>query len=619
MIFSATLFAQQSAEDACASVKLRSSLHKQIGSISGSSEPNVHFLQADWDIDPAKRYISGSQMFLLEPFTETSIVLDCAAELQVSEVQVNGSDAPFLQEGDLLHITLSAPVTELFVRYEGVPPQNGFGSFVQSTHGGTPVVWTLSEPFGARDWWPCFQNLSDKIDSCNLSVTVPNAYTGVTNGLLDRTTQPDIFHTTFHWQHRAPIAYYLIALAATNYHRFDQNIPLRLGTLPVHNYLYPEERSVSEDLLGSLAEIMVFFDSLFIPYPFMDEKYGHAQFGWGGGMEHQTISFMGHFSYDLIAHELAHQWFGNHVTCGSWEDVWLNEGFATYLNGLARERFQPETWRNWLEGRRDRIRRKPEGAVIVPANDLRIERIFDGDLSYSKGAMVLHQLRYEVGDSAFFAGLRLYLNRESPGFGHTEELRSALESTSGKDLGFFFNDFVYEPGYPVYTVIWNHFGANLQLQVNQEDPNGVPRRFRHSVPVLIKGDGEEQWLKLPLDGPENAFLLEPGFDVDTVVFDPLVQVLGELGRLYRSGQSSKDLIRIAPNPVDKELRLAFRFPQNEVQIAITDPAGRWIMQQSLPNGQSIYTIDVSGLAAGVYQLRVFRPGAEPESIPFARP
>ena len=169
------------------------------------------------------------------------------------------------------------------------------------------------------------------------------------------------------WQHRYPIATYLVAIAVTNYSMYTQYAPLvgRSKPLPVVNYVFPQFRTDAERETRDVLPMIRLFDSLFVPYPFEKEKYGHAQFTWGGGMEHQTMSFMVNFSYDLMAHELAHQWFGDMVTCGTWQDLWLNEGFATYLTVMTTEYLKSKEEANGkLRGMRSNICGNDGGSVF---------------------------------------------------------------------------------------------------------------------------------------------------------------------------------------------------------------------------------------------------------------
>jgi aminopeptidase N len=187
---------------------------------------------------------------------------------------------------------------------------------------------------------------------------------------------------------------------------------------------------------------MNLYADLFEPYPYADEKYGHAEFGWGGGMEHTTVSFMGGLGRGLIAHELGHQWFGDKVTCGSWQDVWLNEGFATYLAGMVIENLDGEAdFRSWKQDQISSVTYYPDGSVYIPAQDTTsVNRIFSSRLSYNKGSMVLHMLRKKLGDAVFFQGLREYLDDPNLAYGYakTPDLMQHLESASGEDLTEFF-------------------------------------------------------------------------------------------------------------------------------------------------------------------------------------
>ncbi|MBK7970327.1 MAG: hypothetical protein IPK08_16080 [Bacteroidetes bacterium] len=177
------------------------------------------------------------------------------------------------------------------------------------------MIWTLSEPYGSSDWWPCKNGLTDKADSIDIFLNVPNAMTGASNGILIAET-PNGTTKLFHWKHKYPIAY-LICMAVTNYVKYSL-CPLAGDTLEIVNYVYPEDSLLATSQTDEIVSMVQLYDTLFGVYPFHNEKYGHAQFGWGGGMEHQTMTFVSNFGFDLLAHELAHHWFGDKVTYGSW-------------------------------------------------------------------------------------------------------------------------------------------------------------------------------------------------------------------------------------------------------------------------------------------------------------
>src|SRR5690554_5113348 len=252
---------------------------------------------------------------------------------------------------------------------------------------------------------------------------------------------------------------------------------------------------------------MNIFADLFEPYPYAEEKYGHAQMGWGGGMEHTTVSFMGNFGRSLIAHELGHQWFGNKVTCGSWQDVWLNEGFATYMEGLVVETIDGNAnFKSWKQEQVYNITYYPGGSVHIPAQDTTsVDRIFHGRLSYDKGSMVLHMLRKKLGDTDFFQGATNYLNDPALAFGYakTEDLIRNMEITSGKDLTEFFDDWIYGEGYPSYTIKWNQQNnEEINIKISQTQSHHSVSFFEAPVPLRLHGTQGET-LDLVLENTVN--------------------------------------------------------------------------------------------------------------------
>ncbi|RYG07004.1 MAG: M1 family peptidase, partial [Chitinophagaceae bacterium] len=390
----------------------------------------------------------------------TTVIFDLTNNLTVSSVKQNNITVPFFQTSEELNITLlnslsTGTSATVEITYAGAP-SNEEDAFTVSTHSGIPILWTLSEPYGARDWWPCKQDLNDKIENIDIYITAPSQYVSVANGIqVSQTTNNNGTKTT-HFSHNYPIPAYLVAIAVTNYQIFNQTAGTAPNTFPIVNYIYPENYNSAQNSLAVTLPIMNLFENLFETYPFSNEKYGHAQCGFGGGMEHTTVSFMGSFDRELIAHELAHQWFGNKITCATWNDIWLNEGFATYLSGLVVENLDGNTsFRNWKNGLINNITSQNGGSVYISDAELsNVNRIFSSRLSYNKGAMVVHMLRWKLGDTAFFQGLKNYLADANLAYGYAEtnHLKLHLETVSGQSLTEFFNDWLYGQGYPSYQV-----------------------------------------------------------------------------------------------------------------------------------------------------------------------
>jgi aminopeptidase N len=378
---------------------------------------DVVYQKLDLTVNPAVYFVSGSVTTrYVAKQAMSALTFDLSDNLTVSSVTRNGVALGFVQNGtNELVITLPAVQQAgvqdtVVVTYSG-SPSTSEGAFEISTHNGSPVLWTLSEPYGAKDWWPCKQDLNDKIDSIDVSITAPSAYISVANGLQTGQVVNNNGTKTTNFKHNYPIPAYLVAIAVSNYTIYNQTAGTAPNTFPIVNYIYPETAPSVQSQLAQTVPIMNLYEQLFETYPFHAEKYGHAQCGISGGMEHTTVSFMGSFGRELIAHELAHQWFGDKVTCASWKDIWLNEGFATYLSGLVVENLDgAASFTSWKAARIQSITSAPNGAVYLSnADTLNVNRIFSDRLSYNKGAMVAHMLRFKMGDAKFFQGMKNYL------------------------------------------------------------------------------------------------------------------------------------------------------------------------------------------------------------------
>lgn len=584
---------------------------------------DLHYYRFEWEIDPAIYAIAGTATAYFEAREDdlSSLEFNLSTQLVIDAIQYHGAALSFAQSGDYgLSIFLPSPLAlgtldSLSISYHGSPPSGGFGSFIKSTHNDTPVLWTLSEPFGSQDWWPCKNGLTDKLDSLDIFVTTPAQYRAASNGLLRSEMNLQDGRKRYHWQHHYPIATYLVAIAVTNYTQYTNLVPLSNGIqLPMINYVYPE--SLADALNGTedLIQVLQFFDSLFVGYPFAEEKYGHAQFSWGGGMEHQTMSFVNSYGWTLLSHELAHQWFGDMVTCGSWEDIWLNEGFATYLEGLSRERFPDQIitqWQDWKLDKLNSITSQPGGAVRVD-DTTSVSRIFSSRLSYYKGAYLLNMLRWKLGDAAFFQGIRAYLNDRQHNFARTAQLKSHLEAASGQNLEEFFADWFVGEGYPSYQINWSQgIDHQLTITVHQTQSHASVNYFEMPLPLrLIGQNGEKKDIVLDHTWDGQSFLEQVDFTVTTVLFDPDLWLISKNNTVQNEAVYTQDLsaagfsLRIEPNPaIDHTLHLVINAPSSaNLLFSLKDAAGRLVFNRSeqLNKGETRMSFGIAHLPVGTY-------------------
>ncbi len=481
--------------------------------------------QTLWYLNPSVRYIKGKVTYSFKSIegVQNQIGFDLSSELQVDSVLCNHQALEYTHSNNRLLITLLSPnsgaIDSLSIFYHGVPPNSGFGSFTNGqTPSGLPALWTLSEPYGSADWWPSRLNLGDKLDSLDMIIHTPEGFLASGNGKLMSMTNADsgVYH---HWKHRHPIATYLVGTSVAPFVSFTDFVQLRNALLPVVNYAYPENEWEWRAAAPYETNMLQFYDSLLIPYPFSDEKYGHAQFGWGGGMEHQTMSSMANVGEGLMSHELAHQWFGDHVTCGSWSDIWLNEGFATYCAGMYTERFHPENFLQWKKDQIANITQEAGGSVFV-SDTSDVNRIFNGRLSYAKGAMVLHMLRTRIGDNAFISALREYLSASQLAGAEvrTSDLIQAFENTSGESLNEFFNDWIYGEGYPIVSLGYQRFPDGIvRIDLSQHASLEGFGPYEMMLPIHIQWSNGDTLIRVPFNETHSEFWLKlPINDFDSL-------------------------------------------------------------------------------------------------------
>lgn len=589
------------------------------------SSPNfdVSYYRCAWNLDPAVRFISGSvsSYFTITSAT-ASITFDLSNSLSVDSVLYHGAKITFQQSAtDALQLTFPTTLVtgqydSVSIFYKGIPPESGFGSFTLNVQNNTPVLWTLSEPYGAKDWWPCKDVLTDKADSIDIIVTYPSAYQSSSNGLLI-SEQITGDKKQDHWKHRYPIASYLVAIAITNYTIDRDSVQLPSGMMPVELYAYPEDAALFKEATTTAKAALQIYSKLLGEYPFRRERYAQTQFGWGGGMEHQTNTFITAPNSSLVAHELAHQWFGDGVTTGSWHDLWLNEGFATYMAFVYAQTLSQASATSILQGWNYNIISDAGGAVFV-TDTANVNRLFNSRLTYNKGAYVLHMLRWKLGDSTFFRGLRQYLNDPALRYknARTADLQRNLESASGQSLTEFFNDWIYGEGFPTYKGEWNTTQQNtVQLKLAQTTSHPSVPFFEMPVPVELKNATLDTILTVNHTHNDELFTLDPGFVPDTVIIDPQRWILSKdnlavKGLVITAVPDAPETMGISvfPNPATNKITILL--PAAAVQknvIRLLTVLGQPVFSKTIAgSGGNVLNIPTQAFAPGIYWMEIVR-------------
>jgi aminopeptidase N len=586
--------------------------------INAVSNFDAKYYRCEWEVDPAVRFIKGKiTVYYIVTATGNSISLDLMSPLVADSVKQRNVTLLKQHTNNILQIDFPATVNagtfdSVSIYYQGVPPTTGFGSFIQTAHLGTPVMWSLSEPYGSRDWWPCKNGLDDKADSIDIIVTTPSQYKAASNGLL----QSEILiaggtKKVAHWKHRYPIASYLMCFAVTNYVVFNNAVQLGSTNLPMQTYCYPESLTSFQNGTQVVLDAMQYFNGLFGDYPFMKEKYGHVQFSWGGGMEHQTASFIVSINEGLVAHELAHHWFGDKITCGSWEDIWLNEGFATQLTALYFEKFYPQFRLSLRKDDVEYITAQPDGSVKVD-DTTNVGRIFSNRLTYGKGSYLLYMLRWKLGDSTFFRAIRNY--QKDPalmyGFARTIDLKKHLEQESKQDLTEFFKDWFTGQGHPTYKVEWTPIGSNY-VRIKMSQTTSHPSVNFFEMPVALKFKNATQEKTIVVDNKTNGevFINKLGFVADSVFIDPEYWLLSRNNTATKvvDNTGAQNTVQIFPNPIKEQFYIYLRnFAAPTATINLYNAIGQLIYTQNvtLTNGSEYLEIPSQYLPAGEYNLQI---------------
>ncbi len=506
------------------------------------------------------------------------------------------------------------------IYYHGQPPEGGFFTGVNndsSTALHKNVTWTLSEPFSAKQWFPVKQDLQDKADSAWLFFTTSSGNMVGSEGLLTDVVDVGNNMLRYEWKTNYPIDYYLISFAVADY--ADYSIyahPTQMApdSLLIQNFLYnnPAHVESKKASIAKTADMMVLFSDLFTLYPFYEEKYGHCEAQIGGGMEHQTMSTMANFSFHLVAHELGHMWFGDNVTCATWSDIWINEGFATYSDYLANEFLNgEEAATNFIVGAQQDAMSADAGSVYIPEEYIfpgNEWRIFSGRLSYNKGAAIIHMLRHEIqNDEKFFEVLKTFQINFAGGTATGEDFRNTAETVTGMDFEQFFGQWYYGHGFPRYNfVYWNDDQNIFNLSSTQTTSSEQTPIFNMLLDFrLVFDDGTDTIVRFKQTDNQNVFSKDFGKKVIHMVVDPNNWTLEEVRGLsyVKETNVSPIYFTIGPVPALEKLNIYFLNPDTVLRdIKITSISGQIIfIGETKASSFELNTIDFE---SGIYFITV---------------
>ncbi len=606
----------------------------------GDSNIDVTYYKLDLKINHVVKQISGVVTVKAKGVTPTitDFFLDLQDVFTVDSVKSGTGQLSFTHSSDKLNITLPQSYSEgeefsVDIYYRGRPGSSGFGSFEFSSHDGTPVIWTLSEPYGASDWWPCKDTPADKVDSSDVWITADELFYSVSNGSLEGITKNGDGTRTFKWKNHHPIAHYLISIAMTNYEVYKNYFAYAPGdTMEVIHYMYPEHLTSNKSNLDKTPEMLSIFSNLFGLYPYIDEKYGHAEFGWSGGMEHQTVSSMGAFSSGIVSHELAHQWFGDKVTCKDWHHIWLNEGFATYCESLYKEaKYGYSSYKSSIASEMS-YAKNAFGSIYVQ-NINSVGEIFDGSRSYAKGAVVLHMLRGVLGDSTFFEVLYSYANDPQLAYGvaTTEDFQRVAEEVSGKNLEYFFKEWIYGEDFPVYNIDWGYSRIDNDLyrfRITIDQPSHKnPTFFTMPVQVQVTTTAGDTVLTFFNNQKSQTFYSDIIGQPQNIKFDPenwILKVVQSITTDVKTDEKLPSQFKLEqnyPNPFNPTTKIKYSIPNLEnqnaipVQLKVFDVLGREVAilvnrKQSPGNYSVVFNAEsaAGGLNSGIYYYRLESKG-----------
>ncbi len=498
-------------------------------------------------------------------------------------------------------------------------------AFLVSSDG---FAFTDCEPQGARNWFPCWDSPSDKATMDLWAKTPADVLLGSNGFLQDSIKTADTIQ--YHWVSPEPVATYLMVMTSKKGYNLDfvywHKLSNPADSIPIRFYYNTGENMNNLAYCKSIMNpLTTRFSQLFCEHPFVKNGFAtlNSNFPWGG-MENQTLtSFCADcWSEGLIVHEFAHQWFGDMITCNTWSDIWLNEGFATYMEAIWDEwAYNYSNYKNridyyanyYLTNNPGTPNADPSWTINPPSNNV----LFDYAVTYCKGAAILHQLRYVIGDTLFFQNFKHYCADTTLKYKSAviPDFIQIVNQVTGQDFSWFFNEWLYQANHPVYQVSYGKQAlAGNQWQVFTHINQTQTNSGFYKMPVEFKvyfHDLTDTTLRVMNDVQNQYFWFQFGKQPDSVQFDPNNQIVLKQFSIAQSNQEISEAplnrVTISPNPMTEQSVLFFDLlTDEEFSIYLTDLSGKLIWQEKLliNKGLQTYPLIKMKLSSGMYFCNV---------------
>jgi aminopeptidase N len=514
---------------------------------------DVKHIKAELIIDTRKREVRCVVTHSLSPLHPylTHIELDCGPRLKVKKVTAGGRSGScnFATKDGKLTITLDkaygpGDTVDLAIDYVGSPDRGLYFVMPEAPYPEKRLsFWTQGESEETRDWIPCYDYPNERATS-EMIITAEKPLFVLSNGTLVETKDNTDKTTTYHWKMNVPHASYLISLAASDFAVYHD----RAGNLPVDYYVAKHvDEATARRFMGKTPQMIQFYgERLGQPYPYAKYAQVCVPDFIAGGMEnitattmtdsalHDEIAELEHDEDGLVSHELAHQWFGDLLTCKDWSHIWLNEGFASYFGPLFAEHDRgDDVFHLEMKGSLDAYLESDQGyrRPIVESQYENSDDMFDS-VTYSKGACVLHALRGLLGEAAWWQGIRSYVATHKFQVVESDDFRKAMEKASGKDLKWFFDQWVYKAGHPELKVRWHYEDADKTVRVRVQQTQTVDAQtaiFRLPTTLEISEvAGRSRVVPIVIDGASHEFVISAPTRPRMVEIDPHGWLIKEL-------------------------------------------------------------------------------------------